>query len=37
MLERFIEIVEDQKADILLGYNTDEFDFDILRDKADET
>ena len=37
MLKRFIEIVEDQKADILLGYNTDEFDFDILRDKADET
>ena len=37
MLERFIEIVEDQKADILLGYNTDEFDFDILRDKAEET
>jgi len=37
LLKRFIEIVEENNTDILLGYNTDEFDFDILRETADQT
>lgn len=37
MLERFIQIIEENNTDVLLGYNTDEFDFDVLRDAADET
>ncbi len=34
MLERFIEIVEDQDVDMLTGYNTDEYDFTVLREAA---
>ncbi|MBY6293985.1 DNA polymerase [Nanohaloarchaea archaeon H01] len=36
ILERFIEIVRDQDIDILIGYNTDEYDFDVLRERAEE-
>ena len=36
LLKRFVEIVKDQDPDILLGYNTDQFDFQILRDRAEE-
>ncbi|MDY6774264.1 MAG: 3'-5' exonuclease, partial [Candidatus Nanohaloarchaea archaeon] len=35
LLERVLEVVEDRDPDILLGYNTDEFDFDVLRDRAE--
>lgn len=34
LLERFIEIVAEHDPDIVVGYNTDEFDFDVLRDRA---
>ncbi|MEM2907862.1 MAG: DNA-directed DNA polymerase [Candidatus Hadarchaeales archaeon] len=34
MLERFVEIVRERDVDILLGYNTDLFDFPYLRDRA---
>ena len=37
MIERFIEIVEENDIDILLGYNTDEYDFDILRGVEERT
>lgn len=36
LLERFIEIIEEKDVDILTGYNTDEFDFSVLRDRAEE-
>lgn len=36
MLERIMEVVEDQDPDIITGYNTDEFDFDVLRDRCEE-
>lgn len=36
LLKRFVELVEEQDPDVLLGYNTDQFDFQILRDRAEE-
>ncbi len=36
LLERIIEVVDEQDPDILTGYNTDEFDFDVLRERAQE-
>jgi len=35
LLKRFIEILEERDIDILTGYNTDEFDFQILREAAE--
>ncbi|MFB6215673.1 MAG: 3'-5' exonuclease, partial [Candidatus Aenigmatarchaeota archaeon] len=35
LLERFIEIITEEDIDILTGYNTDEFDFDVLRDRVE--
>ncbi len=35
LLDRFLAIVDDVDPDLLLGYNTDEFDFDVLRDRAE--
>ncbi len=34
MLERFVELVKEREVDILLGYNTDLFDFPYLRERA---
>jgi DNA polymerase I len=34
MLERFIELVRERDIDILLGYNTDLFDFPYIRERA---
>ncbi len=34
IIERLIEVVEERDVDILTGYNTDEFDFDVLRERA---
>jgi DNA polymerase I len=34
MLERFVQIVEERDVDILLGYNTDLFDFPYMRERA---
>jgi len=34
MLERFVELVEEREIDILLGYNTDLFDFPYMRERA---
>ena len=36
LIERFVEIIEERNVDILTGYNTDEFDFDVLRDRSNE-
>ncbi|MDY6761505.1 MAG: DNA-directed DNA polymerase, partial [Candidatus Nanohaloarchaea archaeon] len=36
LLDRMIAIIDDRDPDLLLGYNTDEFDFDVLRDRAEE-
>jgi len=36
LIERFVEIVEKEDIDILTGYNTDEFDFDVLRERSNE-
>ena len=35
MLKRFIEIIEEKDVDILTGYNTDEYDFTVLREAAE--
>ena len=34
MLKRFVELVEERDIDVLLGYNTDLFDFPYLRERA---
>ena len=34
MLQRFAQIVEERDVDILLGYNTDLFDFPYIRERA---
>ena len=34
MLERFVELVKEREIDILLGYNTDLFDFPYVRERA---
>ena len=34
MLQRFAQIVEERDVDILLGYNTDLFDFPYMRERA---
>jgi len=34
MLERFVELVEERDVDVLLGYNTDLFDFPYIRERA---
>ena len=34
LLERFIEIIEQKDIDIVTGYNTDEFDFKVLRERV---
>ena len=36
LLKRFVEIIEKQDPDILLGYNSDAFDFQILRERSEE-
>lgn len=36
LLERFIEIVNNQDPDVIVGYNTDEFDFDVLRERCED-
>jgi DNA polymerase Pol2 len=35
LLKRFMEIIEERDIEILTGYNTDEFDFSILRERAE--
>jgi DNA polymerase I len=34
MIKRFVELVEEREIDILLGYNTDLFDFPYMRERA---
>jgi DNA polymerase I len=34
MMRRFVEIVREREVDLLLGYNTDFFDFPYLRERA---
>ncbi|MEW6222580.1 MAG: DNA-directed DNA polymerase [Candidatus Hadarchaeota archaeon] len=34
MLERFIQIVQERDVDILMGYNTDLFDFPYIKERA---
>lgn len=36
LLERLIEIVQSRDIDVLTGYNTDEFDFQVLRERVEE-
>jgi DNA polymerase elongation subunit (family B) len=36
LLERLMEIIEERDVDVLTGYNTDEFDFHVLRERAEE-
>ena len=33
---KLIETVRERDVDILLGYNTDEYDFDVLRERSDD-
>ena len=33
LLKRFCEIINKRNPDIITGYNTDEYDFDVLRDR----
>lgn len=36
LLERFVEIVNKEDCDILIGFNSDMFDFQIIQQRADE-
>jgi DNA polymerase elongation subunit (family B) len=36
LLKRFVELVKEQDPDVILGYNTDQFDFQILRNRSEE-
>ncbi|NIM47137.1 MAG: hypothetical protein GTN40_03195 [Candidatus Aenigmarchaeota archaeon] len=36
LLEKFVEYIQKQDSDIILGYNSDEFDFQIIQKRADE-
>ncbi len=36
LLERFVQVVNEQDCDVLLGYNSDGFDFQIIQQRADE-
>jgi len=36
IIERFVEIIRERNVDVLTGYNTDEYDFDVLRDRSNE-
>jgi len=36
LLERFIEIVQERDVDVLTGYNTDEYDFQRLRERCEK-
>lgn len=36
LLEEIVRTVKERDPDVLLGYNTDEFDFDILRERSEE-
>ncbi|MFP4045547.1 MAG: DNA-directed DNA polymerase [Candidatus Aenigmatarchaeota archaeon] len=36
LIERFLEIIEDEDPDIITTYNGDDFDFQLLRERAEE-
>lgn len=36
LLERFVELVKEQNPDVLLGFNSDEFDAQIIQKRAEE-
>ena len=36
MLERFVKIIEERDVDVLLGYNSDLFDFPYIRERAEK-
>jgi len=36
LLKRFVEIIQKQDPDIILGFNSDMFDFQIIQQRADE-
>jgi DNA polymerase I len=35
MLRRFVEIVQEENPDLLIGYNSDNFDFPYIKDRAE--
>lgn len=36
IIVKLIDLIQEKDIDILLGYNTDEYDFDVLRERSDE-
>jgi DNA polymerase I len=36
IIVKLVDLVRNKDIDILLGYNTDEYDFDVLRERSDE-
>ncbi len=36
LLERFVEVIREQNPDIIFGYNSDEFDFKLIDERAKE-
>ncbi|AOV94515.1 hypothetical protein AQV86_01150 [Nanohaloarchaea archaeon SG9] len=36
LIQRFVEIIEERNTDVLTGYNTDEYDFTVLRERSNE-
>lgn len=36
LIEEFISVVNDYDPDVLVGYNSDQFDFEVMRSRADE-
>ena len=36
LLERFVEVIEERDPDVITGYNTDSYDFKVLRERFEE-
>ncbi|MFH1229593.1 MAG: DNA-directed DNA polymerase [Candidatus Aenigmatarchaeota archaeon] len=36
LLERFVELVNEERPDVLLGFNSDEFDMQVIQKRADK-
>lgn len=35
IIEKFVEVIKEENVDMILGYNTDDFDFEVLRERAE--
>lgn len=36
LLQRFVKIINEKDPDIIIGYNSDQYDFEVIRERCDE-